>query len=86
MALYTRNDTYANWAATAWNWMSEVGLIDAEYAVYDGSDELKNCDTINGVQWSYNIGILLNGAAAMYNYVSTLHVLAITVLSSAFCR
>ncbi|KFY91551.1 hypothetical protein V500_04619 [Pseudogymnoascus sp. VKM F-4518 (FW-2643)] len=68
LALYTRNDTYADWASTAWNWMSEVGLIDAEYAVFDGSDELKNCDSINGVQWSYNIGILLNGAAAMYNY------------------
>jgi mannan endo-1,6-alpha-mannosidase len=72
LALYTRNNTYADWAATTWNWMSEVGLIDEEYAVFDGTDELKNCASINRVQWSYNVGILLNGAAAMYNYVSTL--------------
>ncbi|OBT97648.2 hydrolase 76 protein [Pseudogymnoascus verrucosus] len=68
LALYTRNDTYADWATAAWNWMSEVGLIDEEYAVFDGSDELKHCASINRVQWSYNVGILLNGAAAMYNY------------------
>jgi mannan endo-1,6-alpha-mannosidase len=71
LALYTRNETYAEWATTTWNWMRDIGLIDAEYAAYDGSDELLNCAAVNGVQWSYNIGILLNGAAAMYNYVST---------------
>ncbi|OBT39990.1 hypothetical protein VE00_09426 [Pseudogymnoascus sp. WSF 3629] len=81
LALYTRNDTYADWATTAWNWMSEVGLIDEEYAVFDGSDELKNCASINRVQWSYNVGILLNGAAAMYNYVSTFRILALAFTS-----
>ena len=69
LALYTKNQTYADWAEKSWNWMREVRLISDSYAVYDGSDDIDGCQSINLLQWSYNAGILLNGAAAMYNYV-----------------
>lgn len=72
LALYTRNQTYADWADRTWDWMVTRGLVDQEYTVSDGSDELEDCSVVNAVQWSYNSGILLNGAAAMYNYVCLL--------------
>jgi len=72
LALYTRNQTYAAWADRTWDWMVTTGLVDQEYTVSDGSDESEDCSVVNGVQWSYNSGILLNGAAAMYNYVCLL--------------
>lgn len=71
LAKYTGNQTYAVWAERTYDWMSTVGLIDQSYYVYDGSDDLLNCSQINGLQWSYNAGVMLNGAATMWNIVST---------------
>lgn len=68
LALYTGNQTYADWAEKSWQWMYGRGLISDSYQIYDGTDDTDNCGSINGNQWSYNAGILLNGAAAMYNY------------------
>lgn len=69
LALYTGNQTYADWAEKSWKWMLQRGLLSKSYNVYDGTDDTDNCGSINGNEWSYNVGILLNGAAAMYNYV-----------------
>lgn len=68
LALYTKNQTYADWADRAWHWMVATKLITSDYEVYDGSDDVDNCANQNQQRWSYNAGILLNGAAAMYNY------------------
>ncbi|KAH8687157.1 glycoside hydrolase family 76 protein [Tricladium varicosporioides] len=70
LAKYTGNSTYADWATKTWNWMEGVGLISDDYAVYDGSSDTDNCSTIDHVQFSYNQGIYLFGAAMMYNYTN----------------
>ncbi|OBT61852.1 hypothetical protein VE03_08825 [Pseudogymnoascus sp. 23342-1-I1] len=71
LARYTGNDTYAAWAEKTWDWVNTTGLIDSEYNIYDGTDDLTNCTTINHVQYSYNAGVWLLGAATMYNLTGT---------------
>jgi mannan endo-1,6-alpha-mannosidase len=70
LALYTRNDTYAQYAEQTWDWMRKIGFMDNNYAIYDGAHVQTNCTDINPVQFSYNAGVFLLGAATMYNYVS----------------
>lgn len=71
LARYTRNETYADWAESVWDWMYGVGYIDNEsYDIYDGAHVEKNCTDINKAQFSYNSGVFLQGTAFMYNYVS----------------
>lgn len=69
LARYTGNTTYAEWAERAWDWVAGVGLIGERYEVYDGTSETNNCSDVNHVQWSYNNGVFLHGAAHMWNYV-----------------
>jgi mannan endo-1,6-alpha-mannosidase len=72
---YTGNSTYTDWAMKSWNWISTVGLMEKRedgYHFYDGSDEKLNCTEQNHIQWSYNAGVYLYGAAIMYNIVSLL--------------
>ncbi|KAH0607654.1 uncharacterized protein H6S33_002688 [Morchella sextelata] len=68
LARYTGNQTYADWAEKAYDWTLESGLSTADYRFFDGSDTQSNCTSINYVQWSYNAGTYLAGAAYMYNY------------------
>ncbi|RAL65946.1 hypothetical protein DID88_005607 [Monilinia fructigena] len=70
LAKYTGNDTYAQWADKTWDWMESVGLLDENYYVYDGSDDTINCTKLNHIQWTYNAGAFLLGAANMYNYTN----------------
>jgi mannan endo-1,6-alpha-mannosidase len=72
LAKYTNNDTYAQWADKTWDWVTTVGLMDSQYYIYDGSDDTGNCSVINRLQWTYNAGVYLLGAATMYNHVSVL--------------
>lgn len=72
LARYTGNQTYADWANTVWDWMEDVGFIDDNYNVYDGAgfgttSSSANCTEIDKTQWTYNAGIWMHGAAAMYN-------------------
>lgn len=71
LAMYTGNATYAEEADKMWDWCRTVGLISNEYFVYDGSDDTLNCTELNHIQWSYNAGVFLYGAATMWNFVST---------------
>jgi mannan endo-1,6-alpha-mannosidase len=69
LARFTGNQTYADWAAKIFAWEESVGLITPNYDVYDGVT-VKNgndCRDTDQIQWSYNHGIFLHGAAAMYN-------------------
>lgn len=75
LAMYTGNNTYAEWADTMWDWVARVGLMSPQYQFYDGTDDTLNCSAINHIQWTYNAGVFLLGAANMYNYVSVLLVI-----------
>jgi len=70
LAKYTGNDTYAQWAEETYDWVSRIGLIDDKYYIYDGSDDTLNCSQVNHIQYSYNPGVWLLGAANMYNYTN----------------
>lgn len=67
LARYTGEATYATWAEKTWDWMTAVGLIGPNYNVYDGTDDMQDCSSVNQMQWSYNTAALLYGSAAMAN-------------------
>lgn len=64
---YLGNETYSDWAEKAWEWELSVGLMSSDFHFYDGTDDLQNCSTINRIQWTYNAGVHMAGAAAMWN-------------------
>ncbi|KAL4875244.1 glycosyl hydrolase family 76-domain-containing protein [Aspergillus karnatakaensis] len=68
LARYTGNQTYAEWATRVWEWTHDVGFLTDDYAVFDGAGEAENCTKLDHVQWTYNAGVYLLGAAAMYNF------------------
>lgn len=68
LALFTGNDTYADWAVKTWDWMVAIEFIDENYYIYDGAHIPNNCTEIIPYQFSYNAGVFINGASAMYNY------------------
>lgn len=65
--MYTGNRTYLNEANRVWDWSFASGLIDNSYYVYDGADMRSECSDLNRIQWSYNAGVYLYGAAVMWN-------------------
>ena len=68
LALYTGNQTYAEWATKTWDWMIEVQFIDTKtWAIYDGAHIEDNCTQITEYQFSYNAAGFMLGVAAMYN-------------------
>ena len=70
LARYTNNQTYADWADRTFEWMEDIKLIDTNsYAIFDGGHIEDNCSTTTNLQWTYNVGIFLHGAANMYSYV-----------------
>jgi len=70
LGAYTGNQTYLDWAEKVFDWIVAVGLMDDTYHFYDGTDCSLNCTTIDHIQWTYNSGIFLLGAATMWNVVS----------------
>jgi mannan endo-1,6-alpha-mannosidase len=78
LAVYTGNTTYADWANRMWDWTGAVGLMSPTYQFFDGTDDTLNCTQLNHIQWSYNIGVFLLGAANMYNFVSFLPTISLT--------
>lgn len=72
LARFTGNSTFADYSEDTWNWLTGVGFIDEEtWAVYDGAHVDTNCTDISKFQWSQNAAMLTQGAAFMYNYVSS---------------
>ncbi|KAL2192439.1 glycoside hydrolase [Corynascus similis CBS 632.67] len=65
---FTDNETYADWAAKSWDWLTSVGLIDDEFNVYDGVRVNDDCETVSRVQFSYASGVILEAAAYMSNH------------------
>lgn len=64
---YTGNQTYGDWANKAWDWSQTIGLIDKNFNVFDGTSVNDNCTSLDYLQWSYNVGVYLLGAATMWN-------------------
>lgn len=68
---YTTNTTYLEVASTIFDWLTTVGFVvldGQDYGnVYDGASIEDNCTDITTLEWSYNHGIMLGGAAFMYN-------------------
>ncbi|KAF2199367.1 mannan endo-1,6-alpha-mannosidase DCW1 precursor [Delitschia confertaspora ATCC 74209] len=68
---YTGNQTYVDWAEKMWDWVESIHLMeiqkDGGYHFYDGSDDTINCTKANHIQWTYNAGVFLLGAATMWN-------------------
>ena len=72
LAKYTGNMTYAEWAGKAWDWEEAIGLVTHDGYFYDGSDVTINCTELSHLQWSYNAGVHLLGAAVLWNIVCVL--------------
>lgn len=70
LARYTGNQTYADWADKSYDWIIQTPLFTSEYLIYDGAEMANNCTIADELQWTYNIGTYLMGAANMWNYVS----------------
>lgn len=70
LARYTNNETYSDWAEKTWDWMTDSVLMDKNYNVYDGTQMSGNCTVPSKIQWTYNAGTMLMGAANMYNYTN----------------
>ncbi|KAL8918261.1 MAG: hypothetical protein Q9172_005495 [Xanthocarpia lactea] len=68
LARYTGNQTYADWAEKTWDWMETTRLVTPEFNIYDGVNMLDNCTKPVPIQWTYNVGTFLMGAANLYNY------------------
>lgn len=84
LAKYTGNTTYSDWAEKSWDWMTHVGLIDDNFFVYDGSEDTLNCTELNHIQWSYNAGCMLIGAANMYNLVRQVHLFELQLRANKY--
>ncbi|KAH3675424.1 hypothetical protein WICMUC_002713 [Wickerhamomyces mucosus] len=70
LARYTNNQTYIDIAEDIYDWISGSGLINPlEYGseVYDGFYTSDNCTEATKVLWTYNYGVLIGGAAYMFN-------------------
>ncbi|KAJ8117029.1 hypothetical protein OPT61_g1677 [Boeremia exigua] len=60
------NATYAEWADKIFNWSTEIGLVTADHHVFDGTDDMQNCSSVNHLQWTSNHAEYTEGAALMY--------------------
>ncbi|KAL2404009.1 Mannan endo-1,6-alpha-mannosidase DCW1 [Exophiala dermatitidis] len=75
LAYITGNQTYADWATQVWDWMEGSPLLQNDtdsgiMYIWDNTDSNNNCTTVANFVWTYNYGIMLSGAAYMYNYTN----------------
>ncbi|EHA26546.1 CAZyme family GH76 [Aspergillus niger] len=65
---YTNNDTYTDWAEKIWDWSATTPLLQTEdWYIADTTTTEANCKDHGDIQWTYNYGTYLSGAAYMYN-------------------
>ncbi|GME71085.1 unnamed protein product [Ambrosiozyma monospora] len=71
---FTGNDTYLDTANLVWDWMyrGHMGLVQYQedsnsYTIFDGFGTESNCTTVSVSDWSYNYGLMMSGAAYLYN-------------------
>jgi mannan endo-1,6-alpha-mannosidase len=69
LAQLTGNGTYVEWAEKSFEWARSVGLVNADFDVFDGTDDRDNCANFSHFQWSSTHGIYTDASAIMYNLV-----------------
>ncbi|WPG98652.1 glycoside hydrolase [Acrodontium crateriforme] len=67
---YTQNETYYDWANKVYDWLDSVGAIGPDGQIFDGVDSASDCKGKVYTQWTYNAGVFLHGAAAMYAHTT----------------
>lgn len=71
LARYTGDPQYLEWAKKAWYWSESTPLLNNQtWYVADSTNPLNGCKDAGNIQWSYNYGVYLMGAAYLYEYVS----------------
>lgn len=71
LGAYTGNQTYFDWANKAWDWLDSVGLVGEEYDIFDGTTIGDNCTSLDHTLWTYTAGMMLHGAAVMWNHTNS---------------
>ncbi|KAH6861269.1 putative glycosyl hydrolase [Alternaria alternata] len=67
LAKFTGNETYSEWADKSFTWAKDIGIINDEYAVFDGGDATDDCRDINGFLWTNLHAAYTEGSAIMQN-------------------
>jgi len=75
LAYVTGNTSYADWAEKVYSWMDQSKLMQHDASsgilyIWDNTDTSNNCTDQTNFVWTYNYGIMLGGAAYMYNYTN----------------
>lgn len=71
LAHFSNNQTYSDWAEKIWDWSATSPLLNnATWTIYDSTSCEDDCATKSSLQWSFNYGVYMTGAAYMYNLVS----------------
>lgn len=85
---YTGNESYAQMAEDVWDWSVQSVLFDNQtWFINDITHISENCQDKGDMQWTYNYGSYLAGAAFMYNKVgSSFFPVSLVIISVFFCR
>ncbi|EAW08543.1 glycoside hydrolase family 76 protein [Aspergillus clavatus NRRL 1] len=71
LARYTNNATYADWAERIWDWSATTPLLkESDWTIADTTSPDKQCTDHGDLQWTYNYGTYISGAAYMFNYTN----------------
>lgn len=70
LARYTQNTTYSDWAERIWDWSATTPLLrENVWTIADSTTCESQCTAHGDLQWTYNYGTYISGAAYMYNLV-----------------
>jgi mannan endo-1,6-alpha-mannosidase len=70
---YTGNQTYTDWVDKLWDWSASTPILTTNSTPWHINDLVtidSDCKSSSGIQYTYNYGAYLAGAAYMYNSVS----------------
>ncbi|KAL5120813.1 hypothetical protein ACEQ8H_001294 [Pleosporales sp. CAS-2024a] len=73
LAVYTKNESYASYAEKVYDWMAASPLLQPPDGTVNDGTSMKTepmCKDADQTQWTYNYGIMIAGAAYMYNYTN----------------
>lgn len=73
LARYSGNNSYVDWCEKVWDWSEDVSFLNHtlgadSLSIYDGADMSENCSDVKRLEWTYNYGLYMSGAAFLYNY------------------
>lgn len=71
LSRFNGNDKYIEWAEKTWDWLEARDFVLTNvsgWKVFDGASIDNNCTDLSLEQWTYNAGLMLSGAAYMYDF------------------